>query len=764
MAEEIIIATYELTIYQNGDFSINLYRNLKTGKTFKATGSNLPCVKKLEYELHGEIVENKYGKQLKVLYCTEHIEKSEDGIKAYLSSGAIKGIGKKTAEKIVAAFGADSLEVIAKDPDRLTTIKGITPRKAANIAVAYSKAHVDPELIKFMSPYGFSTNQILAVSKIFPTNTIDNIKERPYELCKARGISFAQVDKMKRALGVDDYDYYRIYYGMKEALKLSFLLNGNVGVPKETLIKETAKVTGLPNDMRKIWQMIQTYVQDKRLSYRKTMVDDQTILYFYPFGIKEMEDHLAEQIIRLINMPNRDERYVKAFEERLKFNDTLNGEQKQAVINAAKFSLSIITGGPGTGKTTVIKEICDSYRAVYPNKPQVLMAPTGKAARRMTESTRYPASTIHKQLAIRPDLDDEINLAGEIDTEPIERSLVVIDEFSMVGMKLANILFSKLEDCNVVIVGDPDQLQSVEAGNVLGDMIASGVIPIVNLKYVYRQQEGSGISEAANAMQNGKTNLKQTEDFEVIAAKNAASKDLMLQGMEDDMIKEYLRLYHDQNIRSIVCLCPYKKYVCGVESLNKRLQGILNPSCEQKGECKAPDGTILRIGDPVMHIKKNLDEVFNGNTGTIIRIEDEDGDPSVFVEYDLGSQTTVVEYTGADLELLTLCYAMTVHKSQGSEYDAVVTCLSSMHSAMLKRNIPYTAVTRAKKRCSFFTDNFSVLEKAINNNQVDERHTMLAHLLKQKVSPKQEKGEDKKQKELQNIKQIKLSDILEAVS
>ena len=722
-----IIASFTYNIFhsETNGFCVSTFKE-KKGKLVKCVGNNLPLFKNVDYELTGTWGEDKKGdKQFNVESFTEHVEKTRESIIAFLSSGAIKGIGKKTAERIYDMYGENSLETIEKMPENLLRIRGITQSKLDTIIESYSKNHLPKELIELLLPCGFSTKLVLKVNQLYRQNAISTIEADPYELCKIHGVSFAMADRVGNRFKIPIDDKRRLHAAIYEALKDNYF-SGKVGATLNELIKRVTDYTNILDPMA-IREMIIKMARNNLISYRKLSVDGNTLTFFYSNEVKQMEESLSKLIISNIGKNDKSKVASDIIENSKEI--VFDESQKQAIINAFTYRLSIVTGGPGTGKTTITKKIAEINNRLYKKDP-IYLAPTGKAARRITESTGIEASTIHSYLNLRPSGDEE-NSFDETEHVVIKESCVIIDEFSMVDMALAKLLFERLMNCRVIIVGDPDQLQSVGAGNVLLDMINSGKIPVSKLIYEHRQGEGSTIKKNANGMQNGMTTFETADDFKC----EFVGREESLKKIEDKMVDEYLRYYNDPSFENVVCLCPYKNYQAGMYSVNKRLQDVINPAYPGVTEYKGAHEQVFRVGDPVMHIERNTEDVSNGNTGIVKGIGKVDGELTLFAEFDLGNRVTVVEYNSTNISQLSLAYATTVHKSQGSEYDAVVTCLSSFHRMMIKRRIPYTAITRAKKSVSVFMDSEETLKSAINNDCTEDRNTLLCHLLKESSKP-----------------------------
>lgn len=709
-------------VYHNdaNGYSVSKYRNLETDKTVTCKGYNLPDNKAMSYDFIVEEVEDKkYGKQYEVKSFSEYIEESKDGILTYLSSGVIKGIGKKTAEKIFEKFGLNSLDILENNPEKLLEIKGITKGKLDKIIDSYQENHIPKELAELLVGDRFSPRITVAVYKKFKKDAYQMICLNPYVLCQVKGISFMMADSLREKLGIDMLDPNRITQAILESVKLNFY-SGKVGITMKELILYTSKLTGI-NDYKLIKSYILQNIRMGDLTYKKVESDGKIYQYIYTNTIKQAEEALAVNISRKLK---RKKDYSKKAEEIINttsFDIVLDESQKQAVIGAFKSGVTIIKGGPGTGKTTTIRTIAIIDKMIHENDNQIFLAPTGRAARRITESSGYKARTIHNGLGLRPSDNETIDTYQNDEDEKIENSLIIVDEFSMVDMFLALALFENTENCRFIIVGDPNQLPSVGAGNVLRDMIESGVIPTYTLTYVHRQAEGSTIGKNANLMQTGGEEFEEAKDFICDYGKS-------MQEIENAIVKTYLDEREKNPEKSMVVLCPYKNYEAGMHMVNKRLQEAINPYGQ---EFKGAGDVVFRIGDPVMHVQTNTEDAVNGDVGTVVYIGQGEEDYCVEVEYPTADGSFRKQYISKDISQLALAYAMTVHKSQGSEYDTVITLLTSAHRNFVTRNIPYTAITRAKKKVYFFSDSKATIKRAIENNNTEDRHTLLWYRLRE---------------------------------
>lgn len=723
-------------------YSVSKFRDIETDKTITCRGYDLPDNKNITYNfIAEEIVDKKYGLQYEVKSFSEYIDKSKDGILSYLSSGIIKGIGKKTAERIFEKYGLDSLDILEKNPEKLLEIKGITEAKLETIVESYQENHIPKELAELLVGDKFSPKITVAVYKKFKKDACSMICKNPYILCDVKGVSFMMADSLTQKLGIDACDRNRITAAILESIKLNFY-SGKVGITIKDLIAYTSKLTGI-KDATLIKKNIMLGLNYGDLTYRKIEDNGSVYQYIYSKTIKQAEESLAANISRSLKLQKDYSKKAEKIINTTSFDIVLDDSQKKAVIGAFKSGISIITGGPGTGKTTTIRTISIIDKMIRENDNQIFMAPTGRAARRITESSGVTAKTIHSALNLRPSDNDTIEKYQNENEEKIKDNLIIVDEFSMVDMFLALALFERTENCRFVIVGDTNQLPSVGAGNVLRDMIESRVVPTYNLTYTHRQSEGSTIGKNANTMQTGGDGFEEAKDFICDYGKS-------MKEIEDAIVDTYLREKEENPENSLVVLCPYKKYDAGMNAINKRLQSALNPFGV---EFKGTGDMVFRVNDPVMHIVTNTDDAVNGDVGTVVYIGQGKEDYCVEVEYPAADGSFRKQYITKDINQLTLAYAMTVHKSQGSEYDTAITLLTAAHRNFVTRNIPYTAITRAKKKVYFFSDSKATVKKAIDNNHTEDRHTLLWYLLKtgymatnnSVVSPKKDRPVKKEQ-------------------
>ena len=715
-----IYAEYEKDIYRSANgWTVALYMiKNKDGESIKAkilTGNDLPSIKKVLYQFNGEWVENKkYGLQFKVDSFIELLRDTKDSIVSYLSSPLFPGIGKKTAERIYEKFGSDALYILEHHPDKYLEVKGISKKTLKNVAESYQKNRTVIKIYELIKDYdGITVKLANKIYAKFGSTSIDVIQKKPYKLCEIKDIGFSIADRIALAMGLPR-DCFERYVAASRSVLLSNEANGNLGMDLQLFGNELRKLMNssiiTPDSINEAFSKM---IKEKILVCKHAHTEDEEYCYVYRPETYYTELDVAKEILRLTcgvesEIRDLDKKILNAEKE---FGITLADSQKAAVKMALREPFSVITGSPGTGKTTIIRIIAKIFTEEI-KKSTCFMAPTGRAARKIKEATGYYASTIHSRLQIYE--EEEINGCGE---ETIEESLVVVDEVSMLDIWIAKKLFKAIETgVKVVLVGDEDQLQSVGPGAVLRDIIASDVVPIARLTHIYRQGKDSNIVKNAVSIKNGRVKLDTGDDF-------AITDGVAEEVLENAMVEQYLKEVKEYGLENVVCLCPVKKYSAGVNNMNKRIQEILNPANNNKPEFKY-GFTTFRIGDPVMELQ-NGREVVNGDIGNVTYIDPDRKSGKIVVTY-FGD--TEVEYLVDDMEHIALAYAMTVHKAQGSEYDSVITCLQDTNFHMLKRNIPYTAFTRGKKKVHFF-GSLKALERAIKNKDTTKRCTLLKYFL-----------------------------------
>ncbi len=673
-----------------------------------------------------------YGKQFQVDYLEKSMPTTAVGIEKYLSSGLIKGIGPKTAKKIVERFGEATFYVMEEKPDRLVEIKGITYEKALKISEVFKEQNGIRRAMIFMQNYGITPVYAMKIYKKYRENVYDVIKTNPYKLADdVFGIGFKMADNIAEKAGVLKNSPQRVKACIKFVLN-NASANGHTFLPLEELIEETAKMTDVNGEM------VENCVTELQIEHalRRENVDGVTAIYLGKYFYAEMA--VAKRLIEL-KEGFVDDRVIDgefAISRFQMINEiTLAPNQKEAVMAALTEGVLVITGGPGTGKTTIINAIISIFDEA--GKKVVLAAPTGRAAKRITETSGFDAQTIHRLLGVGYiEEDTSIRNFEKDEDDPIDADVIIIDESSMVDIMLMYGLLKAVKDgTKLILVGDVDQLPSVGCGNVLKDIIRSGVIEVKRLNEIFRQAAESAIILNAHRINTGEEPIVNEKNTDFFYMKRASAVDIKNTVIE--LVKTRLpKFINGDSITDIQVMSPMRKGIVGVFELNKALQDSLNPKSDDKKE-KMFKNVTFREGDKVMQIKNNynmpwkikgvfgktIDEgmgVFNGNQGIIEEIDD-DGE-KITVLFD-DNKTVVYEYT--QMDEVELAYAVTIHKSQGSEYPAVVIPLHSGPPMLMTRNLLYTAVTRAK-RLVVLVGNYEVIRNMVNNNREVNRYTGLA--------------------------------------
>ncbi|MDD2980770.1 MAG: ATP-dependent RecD-like DNA helicase [Hespellia sp.] len=675
---------------------------------FVAIGYGFPFEECLEVEMVGKWITNsQHGQQFEVESFMEVIPRTREGIVGYLSSGALKGIGPKTAETIFSYFGMETLEVMEKDPQQLLKVRGINERKLQEIVDAFGKNKTFRELMTFLAPYKVSPKKVQKILLEFGSEAPDIIRHRPYRLCAVKGFGFLTVDQIARQYGASLQDPMRISgciaYVLKETSK-----EGHLYLEQDIL---ASKVLETLNQNLPQPAVGERQVQDilYRLVMQKSIVVEQNRIYETSFYDKESQtadmvvDHLLDQ------MPSYDiEALLQKAQQELGIE--LSETQCQAVRMVFLHPISIITGGPGTGKTTVLKVILYVYKHLETNEVQ-LMAPTGRAARRMVESTgEENASTMHMALGLVG------NAESYTEFEYLDAKFFNLDECSMIDMNLGYEFFRHLPlGVRMVLIGDVDQLPSVGAGDVFRQLIKSGLIPVVTLNLVYRQGIESRIPKNAKRIKENVAKLDYGDDFEFLEAKGAEETARIVR-------RVYARELQQYDVDSVQVLTPYRvRGAASVNSLNDTLREIVNPQISGMTEMTI-QGNVFRPGDKVLQ-NKNTELVSNGDIGCIQNFYlDEEGEGKAGL---LFSENRQVTYGEEQMENVELAYATTVHKSQGSEYPVVILPWIRGFYGMLKRNILYTAITRAKVKLIIVGEK-AALYQAIHTDDSGKRNTALA--------------------------------------
>ena len=657
--------------------------------------------------LEGEWITHKqYGAQFQIESYQTVYPSTVEGMRRYLGSGLIKGIGPVTAKRIVDHFGKESLDVIENDPERLVDVEGLGTKRAKWIIKAWEDQREIHNVMLFLQSHEVGTGYAVKIWKRYGPEAVELIRENPYRLSiDVWGIGFLTADRIAQKMGIPTHSDRRIQAGLLHVLNEAADKEGHVFLPEDALIESCAKALEVPVDA-----IAPCLAQ--LLSEESIVVNDERVylphLYYAEQGAATRCYQLSQvQRIELGNIPAE----IKVIEQR--DGVTFAPRQKTALEKALSHNLLVLTGGPGTGKTTTIKGLIALLEAR--KKKIALAAPTGRAAKRMSEATGHEAKTIHRLLKFSP---SEMTFEKNFEN-PLEIEALIVDEISMVDTVLMNSLLRAVPiSASVVLVGDVDQLPSVGAGNVLKDVIASGIVEIVELNEIFRQAQTSRIITNAHAINRGEMPYVQN---------NRDADFFFLEVSEPDQVVETVcglcaaRLPHTyrlDSIEDIQVLVPMYRGETGANNLNRVLQDKLNP----KGQEMTRGGIRFRAGDKVMQVRNNYDrDVFNGDIGRIHGIEDD----ILHVRF----QDRVIEYEFSELDELVLAYAMSVHKSQGAEFRAVIMPLTTQHYMMLQRNLLYTAITRARELV-VLVGTKQALAMAVRNNRVAERHTTLAQRIR----------------------------------
>jgi len=668
---------------------------------FIAVGYDLPLTDTVELELEGEWTDGKYGLQFKVEGWREIVPKTKDGIQGYLASGLIKGIGEKTAAEIVARFGMNTLDILENHPERLLEVKGITEGKLEGIKASYAESRALRDLMTLLSPFKLTPATALKIYEHFGPSSVDILKKSPFELCQLPGFGFHRVDAIVRKTDCRLHDPTRIKGALHCALGEAKGEHGHLFLSKDALINGALKMLNkaLPENEPKLQKEEAEKALDEMILSGAVVSAKEDIYQRNSFS---QEDETARKIAQLLvtKPPAKDVSQVLE-QAKMQLKQMLSVKQEAAVQTAFYYDLSIITGPPGTGKTTVLKMILEVYRMLYPKEKILLMAPTGRASRRMAESTGFEeAKTMHSSLGLLSE-DAEERLSGKEDC--LSAGLIIVDEFSMVDMWLAKQFFTRLQaGIKIVLVGDPDQLPSVGAGNVFRELIQCGLIPVTVLDEIFRQLKDSRIAHNAKLINEGNTKLHYGNDFIFVPCDSQEEA-------AEAIMEWYCQEIRETGMEQVQILSPYRSDgEVAVEQLNLSLRELVNPFRSEEEETRM-GSKVFRTGDRIMQTK-NTDKVSNGDLGFIRYIKETPDGRRIGVDFGRSRQ---LEYGMEDLAYIDLAYATTIHKAMGSEYSVVLMPLVKENQYMLTRNLFYTGVTRAKKKTVLFGQK-SVLFTAIH--------------------------------------------------
>lgn len=689
----------------------------------------------------GKMVEHQeYGEQFKVDTFEKQMPQTTEALERYLANGTIKGVGPATARKIIETFGDDTINVMKFEPSKLAQIRGISKDKAIEISDSFLENWEVWQIVGFLDKFGIGPQNAETIYKALGINAIEQIQSNPYILVDlVNRVNFNQIDKMALDIGIEYNNEKRIRSGVKHALLLT-TYNGHCAVVYENLLKFVHELLGVREDE------IEDVLINMKVKNDIVIEEREGYEWVYLYQYYQAEKNVAEKLIQLDKYKNIKK--ISKFEKELeiteaKSNIELSEEQKEAIKQINNNNVCVITGGPGTGKTTIIKAIIDLYK--HNEMKPVLCAPTGRAAKRMTETTGIEAKTLHRLLEIGSFSSSENqNNNTNLSVTPIDADIIIVDEMSMVDIFLMNYLCRAIYNgTKLVLVGDTDQLPSVGPGNVLKDIIESEVITTITLNKIFRQAAQSKIIMNSHRVNDGQSfiskeeiqnsNEKYVEDFFYID-ENDKNK-ILYQVLS--LSGERLKKFGDYDfIKNIQIITPTKKGELGTKELNKRLQQEINPQSEYKKEKKFGD-SIFREGDRIMQIKNNYEiyweknkksfesgsGIFNGEFGTIQKIDEKE--KNIQIKFD---DDKIAWYAFSELEQIEHAYSITVHKAQGSEFDVVIMVIAPSAPMLLTRNLLYTGMTRAKKLL-IMVGNKNVLEFMIQNADNKKRNTGLTYKL-----------------------------------
>ena len=683
-----------------------------------------------QVDLYGRWAHHKvYGRQFKVERFEKVLPTDKNDILRYLASGAIKGVGPKIAKKIVDKYGEEAFDVISNHPTWLADINGISMRKALEISEDFKEKSGVRDIIMYCNE-GFSPNTAMKIYRVWGKNALGILKTNPYCLCTdIEGIGFKYADEIARNAGIPKNDENRIKSAITYVLGVFASRDGHTYVLKDKLEEAVSRL--LEIDISYITSQLPVLIQEKRI--KKVEYKGETHIYLTDAYLNE--EYIARKLIVLDRSASSlDKHNIKSLISRIELEDNITYAemQKKAIYEAMENGVTILTGGPGTGKTTIVKALLQIFNRL--NMKCALCAPTGRAAKRMSDATSSTAKTIHRLLEF-DSLSKEVNVPEFLRNENnhLEQDVIIVDESSMIDVPLMSSLLKAIKPgARLILIGDIYQLPSVGEGNVLNDIIASDKFSVVTLNEIFRQAENSGIVVNAHRVNNGEMpDFKEKyEDFFFVSITDESEIPSYIANLcKNRLPKKYGNSIFD----GIQLISPTKKGLCGTQNLNLMLQSNINPPSSTKNEYVTRIGKIYREGDKVMQIRNNYNiewerenetgsGVFNGDIGVIEAIDNEE--KTIVVNYD-GKLAT---YDFTLFEEIDHAYCITVHKSQGSEYPFVIILVTKCVNMLLTRNLIYTAITRAEKMVLLIGDK-DILEIMVNNNISVNRNTGLKNFL-----------------------------------
>ena len=664
-----------------------------------------------------------FGRQFRFSSCKRSLPDTAAKLFRYLSSGAVKGVGPKLAARIMKEFGDRAFEIIETSPEKLAVISGISHRKALEIGEEFSRQFAMRRIMLELESYGVTPAQSAAIYKYFGPNALETVRANPYILCgTVRGFSFERVEKLSADMELSPASEHRNRAGILHIVTYNMYEHGHTCIPRKKITDPASRLLGITEEEAD--GTVSDLLEAKLLC--EALLRGEPFL-FLP-AIYNAEKEIAERLgraVRFTPVSNKNTlEEIKDIEN--EFGITYHEKQIQAIQTAAQKGLLILTGGPGTGKTTAVRGIISILERQHVDI--LLCAPTGMAAKRMSEVTGREAKTIHRLLEVEWSEEDKPVFRRD-EQNPLRAGAIIVDEVSMVDVELmASLLAATPVGCRIILVGDSDQLPSVGPGNVLGDIVSSGVMPVVRLTEIFRQARKSLIVTNAHRIIAGEMPVldRTDNDFFFLRRENQALTAKTVVQLVGERLPE---AFGFAPFGDIQVLCPSKRGECGSVNINARLQAALNPPAESKNELRTSAGRVFRQGDRVMQIRNNYnipwhkgDEagegIFNGDIGVIRKINFVTGIMSI--EFD----DRTADYPTENLAELELAYAVTVHKSQGSEYPAVVLPLIDCPPPLIYRNLLYTAVTRAKKMLVIVGDAERV-RRMTANNSINRRYSAL---------------------------------------
>ena len=700
---------------QNGSYTVALYVPCETVldgqgnklSSITVVGHYLPIMERMKVDMTGRWKKDaKYGLQFMMESYEDVIEPGKKGIVTYLASGLIRGIGKKLAERIYNTFGDDTLEVLDNDPDRIREVPGISSKRCEQLRDSYMETRSARRIITLLAPLDINAGQAVRLQKDLGIRAEELLKERPYEVFERGLLSFDAADRLAERQGIPRTAPERVAAGLLHTLEVAEQ-RGHLCLSKEHFVQQALELLRTPglNRMTVANVAFEMLKADRLALYQS---------HVYRPVMAKAEDGVAQcvrEMLQRSSLPYIGDLDDEIDQQQEELGFTLAEEQRQAVKTALASPICIISGGPGTGKTSIQRVFLNIYRKAFPDADIICCAPTGRAARRLEQSSGLPACTVHKALNLT---------AGDTNTlampEQVDADLVLVDEISMLDMAMTWYLFHALPPmCRLVLVGDADQLPSVGPGAVLSELLRCGRIPMVMLDKVFRQSEGSMIAENALHIRHGDTDLQFDGDFQFWGSADIQQSAEWLERLYMQEVRRY-------GVDNVALLPPFRaKTETGVRSMNERLRALVNPPGANKPELSLGQ-RIFRLGDKVMQTK-NREEVSNGDIGYIRKIErDDDG---FLVEVDFHDDRIVAYEDNESLSHLDLAYATTIHKSQGGQYDSVLLSIQNCHGRMLKRPLVYTGLTRARCRAQIVGDWQAVI-RAIQTTDTERRNTLLA--------------------------------------